>query len=211
MKPSDINYELRLLSELLVRFILKHNTKFKSNTSGLHTRHTELFSGGESFCVMFTMNNCLQKGMQTLLATAYLSGLAVQLDLRQTRGLLRCSEGLKLTEVGKIGLLGNLLWGGGGEHRSTSWCTLCVCTMPAVWQRHWCLQIVQEKKEWSEGLRVVEVALSAGFMPRTRGHTLRFAAYQHLNLLLLLLREEETFFSGCLTCVGSGRGGTAGG
>lgn len=65
----------------------------------------------------------------TLQTASYLSGLAVHVDLRQAGWLFRGSEGLKLTEVCKIGLLWDLLWGGGGEHSSASWCTLCLCTV----------------------------------------------------------------------------------
>lgn len=64
----------------------------------------------------------------------HLSGLAVHVDLRQAGWLFRGGEGLKLTEVCKVGLLWDLLWGGGGgEHGSAPWCTLCLCAMPAVW------------------------------------------------------------------------------
>lgn len=57
----------------------------------------------------------------------------MNIDLWQAGRLFRRSEGLKLTEVGEVGLLGDLLWGGGGEHRTASWCSLCLRTMPGVW------------------------------------------------------------------------------
>lgn len=82
----------------------------------------------------------------TLQATTHLSWLAVHVDLRQAGWLFGGSEGLKLTEVCKIGLLWNLLGGGGGEHRSASWCTLCFCTMPGVW--YWCLQRGKGRVGW---------------------------------------------------------------
>lgn len=69
----------------------------------------------------------------TLSATAYLSCLTVHVHFWQAGWLFRGSERLKLTKVCKIGLLWDLLGGGGGEHSAASWCSLCLCTMPGVW------------------------------------------------------------------------------
>lgn len=65
--------------------------------------------------------------------TTYLSCLTVFVDLRQAGRLFRSSEGLKLTEVCEIGLLRNLLGGGGGERCPAPWHGLCLHTMPGVW------------------------------------------------------------------------------
>lgn len=53
-------------------------------------------------------------------AAAYLPPLAVQLHLRQTGRLLGGSKRLELTEVGKVGLLRDLLGGGGAGERSSA-------------------------------------------------------------------------------------------
>lgn len=120
--------------------------------------------------------------LRTLQETTHLSRLTVDIDLWQAGGLFRRSEGLKLTEVGKIGLLGNLLGGGGCEYCSASWSPLCLCTMPSEW--YWGLE------------REVMMQLD-----------LTFCCMSVSGTLLLLLR---VYFV-CLTCVGRGRGGTAGG
>ena len=86
----------------------------------------------ENICKMLTMNYHLEKEPNTLRVTSYLSRLTVNVDLRQAGRLFRRSEGLKLTEVGEVGLLGDLLRGGGGEHRTASWCSLCLRTVPGV-------------------------------------------------------------------------------
>lgn len=70
-------------------------------------------------------------------ATAYLYRLTVHVNFWQAGWLFRGSKRLKLTKVCKIGLLGDLLGGGGGEHSAASWCSLCLCAMPSVWC--WCL------------------------------------------------------------------------
>lgn len=82
--------------------------------------------------------NYLEIQLHTLHVTTHLSRLTVYIDLWQAGRLFGRSEGLKLTEVGKIGLLGNLLGGGGGEYCSASWSPLCLCTMPSEW--YWCLE-----------------------------------------------------------------------
>lgn len=64
---------------------------------------------------------------------AYLPRLAVFVDLGQTGGLLRGGERLKLAEIGEVGLLRNLLGGGGGEHGPAPWHSLCIHTMAGVW------------------------------------------------------------------------------
>lgn len=99
---------------------------------------------------MFTMNRDMH-----LQVTTYLSRLTVHIDLRQAGRLFRCREGLKLAEVGEIGLLGNLLGGGGGEHRSASWCTLSLYTMPGVR----CGRLEREREEKS-GVKVFMLSRS---------------------------------------------------
>lgn len=71
--------------------------------------------------------------INTLQVTTYLSRLTVHIDLREAGRLFRRSEGLKLTEVCKIGLLGNLLGGGAGEHHPASRRTLCLYAMAGMW------------------------------------------------------------------------------
>ncbi len=139
---------------------------------------------------MFLCETHTHTHTHTLQVTTYLSRLTVHIDLWQAGRLFRCRKGLKLAEVGEIGLLGNLLGGGGGEHCSASRCTLSLYAMPSVW----CWRLEREEKG---GVRASVLS---------RSHLIWCDA---VRPLICCIGVPERIV--CLTCVGSGRGGTAGG
>lgn len=170
---KDVQSWLKLRSS---RLLDRHSLRFLKGRRPLTSCPPEDNKKKTNKSVSTTRGGQVFKILKCDPGSTHLSRLRVLVHLRQAGGLLRGSQGLKLAEVCEVGLLRNLLGGGGGgECSSAHRNTLSLDTMPR--ERYGCLQA--EEHSWtgkSKGILncflFVFFFLGGGYLcgQRSRGH-----------------------------------------